>query len=58
MESKMIHNKITYNMSLNEQEQVKQEISDEFTQENNYHTNIRKQNHLKTEQAQQIKPMT
>lgn len=31
---------------------MKQEISDESIQENNYHTNIRKQKHLKT--AQQI----
>ena len=45
-------------MSLNEQEstsQVKQQISDELIQENDYHTNIRKQRHLKTEQSQQIK---
>lgn len=31
---------------------MKQEIPDESIQENNYHTNIRKQKHLKT--AQQI----
>ena len=58
MESKMACNKITSNISLNEQEsssQVKQQISDELIQENNYHINIRKQRHLKTEQSQQIK---
>ena len=58
LESKMTCNKVAYNMSLNEQEstsQVKQQISDEFIQENKYYTNIRKQRHLKTEQSQQIK---
>ena len=58
MESKMTCNKITHSMSLNKQEntsQVKQQISDELIQENNYHTNIRKQRHLKIEQSQQIK---
>lgn len=45
-------------MSLNEQEstsQVKKQISDEFIQENNYHTNIMKQRYLKTKQSRQIK---
>ena len=35
--------------------QVKQQISDELIQENNYHTKIRKEGHLKTEQSQPIK---
>ena len=58
MESKMTCNKIAYNMSLNKQEsssQVKQKMSDELIQRSDYHTNIRKQRHLKTEQSQQIK---
>ena len=54
----MTCNKIAYNMSLNKQEsssQVKQKMSDELIQRSDYHTNIRKQRHLKTEQSQQIK---
>ena len=35
--------------------QVKQQISDELFQNNNYHTNIRKRRQLKTGQLQQIK---
>ena len=45
-------------MNWNEQEslsQVKQQISDELIQENDYHTKIRKQGHLKIEQSQQIR---
>ena len=52
MKGKITCNKITYNMSLNEQgssSQVKQEISDELIQENYYHTKMRKQRQLKTE---------
>ena len=59
MESKMTCNKITYNMNLNEQEsssQVKQQISVELIQENDHHTKIRKQGHLKTEQSQHKNP--
>ena len=45
-------------MNLNESEsssQVKQKISDELIQENDYHSKIRKRKQLKTEQSQQIK---
>ena len=58
MEIKITCNKITYNMSLNKQEnssQVKQQMSGELIQENDYHTKKRKQGQLKTEQSQQIK---
>lgn len=59
MEIKMTCIKITYNISLNRQKSSSQEkqqiISDELIQENLYHTNIRKQRHLKTEQSQQTK---
>lgn len=59
MEIKMTCIKITYNISLNKQKSSSQEkqqiISDELIQENLYHTNIRKQRHLKTEQSQQTK---
>ena len=57
MKSLVTCNKITYNTSLNEQEspsQVKQQISDELIQENDYQIKIRKQKQLKTEQSQQI----
>lgn len=37
---------------------MKQEISDESIQENNYHTNIRKQKHLKTEQQINVDTVT
>ena len=56
-ESKITCNKITYNMSLKKQEilsQVKQ-IYDELIQENDYHTKVRNQRQLGTEQSQQIK---
>ena len=45
-------------MILNKQEsssQVKHQVSDELIQEIDYHTKIRKQRQLKTEQSQQIK---
>ena len=54
---KGVESKITYNMSSKKQEsllQVKQ-IYDELIQENDYHTKIKNQRQLKTEQSQQIK---
>ena len=59
MEIKMTCINITYNKNQNKQKSSSQEkqqiISDELIQENLYHTNIRKQRHLKTEQSQQTK---
>ena len=57
VESKITGYKTAYNMSSKEQEsslQVKQ-IYDELIQENDYHTKIKNQKQLKTEQSQQIK---
>ena len=57
VERKITCNKNAYNMISKEQEsslQVKQ-IYDELIQENDYHTKIKNQRQLKTEQSQQIK---
>ena len=57
VESKITSNKIAYNISSKEQESSSQmkQIYDELIQENDYHTKIKNQRQLKTEQSQQIK---
>ena len=58
MKSKeMTGNKNTNNLSLSKPEstsQVKQQISYELIQDNNYHTNLRRQMLVQTEHSKQI----